>query len=55
MIVIEATTYENLLLEPTTFEETMSTPNKIKWEEVINFEFHSLMKNATWTLTELPP
>jgi hypothetical protein len=43
MIAIEATTYENLLLKPTTFEEAMSTPNKIIWEEAINFEFHSLM------------
>jgi hypothetical protein len=47
MIIIEVTTDENLLLELTSFEEAMSTPNKIKWEEVINSKFHSLMKNET--------
>jgi hypothetical protein len=54
MIVIEATIDEKLLLEPTSFEEATSTPNKIKWEEIINFEFHSLMQNETWTLLDLP-
>jgi hypothetical protein len=51
MIVIEVTIDENLLLKPTSFEESMSTLNKIKWEETFNFEFHSLMQNETWTLT----
>jgi hypothetical protein len=54
MIVIETTIDEKLLLEPTSFEEAMSTHNKIKWEEIINYEFHSLMQNETWTLTDLP-
>jgi hypothetical protein len=48
MIAIEATTDENLLLKPTSFEEAMSTLNKVKWEEAINSEFHSLMQNETW-------
>jgi hypothetical protein len=55
MIAIETTIDENLLLKPTFFEEAMSTPNKVKWEEAINFEFHSLMPNETWTLIDLPP
>jgi FtsZ-interacting cell division protein YlmF len=54
VIAIEVTIDENLLLKPTSFEEAMSTLNKVKWEEAINFEFHSLMQNETWTLTDLP-
>jgi hypothetical protein len=55
MIAIKATIDENLFLKPISFKEAMSTPNNIKWEETINFEFHSLMQNETWTLTHLPP
>ncbi len=54
MIVIEVTTDENLLLEPTSSEKAMSTPNKIRWEEAINSKFYSLMQNETWTLIDLP-
>jgi hypothetical protein len=54
MIAIEVTTDENLLLEPISSEEAMSTPNKIKWEEAINSKFHSLTQNKTWKLIDLP-
>jgi hypothetical protein len=36
MIVIEVIKDENLLLEPTSFEKSMSIPNMIMWEEKIN-------------------
>jgi hypothetical protein len=36
MIVIEATKDENLLLEPTTFEKSISIPAMIMREETIN-------------------
>jgi hypothetical protein len=36
MIVIETTKDENLLLEPTTFEKSMSIHDMIMWEETIN-------------------
>jgi hypothetical protein len=42
MIVIEATADENLLLEPNSLEKAMSTPNKIKWDKVIN----SILKSS---------
>jgi hypothetical protein len=47
MIIIKATKDENLLLEPTTFEKSMSIPGTIKWEEIINSRFNSWMQNET--------
>jgi hypothetical protein len=47
MIIIEARKDENLLLEPTTFEKSMSIPSMIKWEETINSKFNSWLQNET--------
>jgi hypothetical protein len=47
MIVIEAKKDENLLLEPTIFEKSMSIHGMIKWEETINSKFNSWMQNET--------
>jgi len=43
-----------ILEEPQTFEEAITCEDKDKWKEAMDLEFNSLMKNSTWTLTELP-
>lgn len=39
---------------PLTIEEAKQRPDWPKWKEAIKNEYHSLMKNNTWTLCELP-
>ena len=47
--------YANLLdSEPLTREEAISSPAAKQWESAMKDEYDSLMKNNTWTLTELP-
>ncbi|UYV73987.1 hypothetical protein LAZ67_11001719 [Cordylochernes scorpioides] len=41
-------------LEPVTYEEAMSSKDKINWEIAMNEEKQALIKNKTWELMDLP-
>ncbi|UYV67916.1 hypothetical protein LAZ67_5002493 [Cordylochernes scorpioides] len=41
-------------LEPVTYEEAMSSKDKINWEITMNEEKQALIKNKTWELMDLP-
>lgn len=45
----------NQIIEPTTMKEAMESPQSKEWKIATNQEYHSLMKNETWELVELPP
>lgn len=40
--------------EPETFEEALSGPDKIKWEQAMDEEIRSLEENHTWEIVDLP-
>jgi hypothetical protein len=46
---------EDILLEPESFEEAVTSPQKQAWLTAMREEYKSLMQNDTWTLYELPP
>ena len=41
-------------VEPTTYNEAMSSAEKEPWSKAMNEETSALKKSGTWTLTELP-
>ena len=41
--------------DPLSYEEALSSPQSKEWQDAINSEFQSLLKNDTWELTILPP
>ncbi|GBP22474.1 Retrovirus-related Pol polyprotein from transposon TNT 1-94 [Eumeta japonica] len=43
------------LTDPQTVEEALASPQAADWKQAMNEEYASLMKNKTWSLTELPP
>ena len=40
--------------EPTCFQEAMNMDDSVKWEQAMQSEYDSIMKNKTWDLVELP-
>ncbi|KAH9120221.1 hypothetical protein AeMF1_007508, partial [Aphanomyces euteiches] len=40
---------------PLSFSDVDKSPNRLKWLEATQDEYESLVKNGTWTLTDLPP
>jgi len=40
---------------PSTVSEALEGPDARNWEEAMDSEMESILKNDTWTLTELPP
>ncbi|GBP97192.1 Retrovirus-related Pol polyprotein from transposon TNT 1-94 [Eumeta japonica] len=42
------------LTDPQTVEEALASPQAADWKQAMNEEYASLMKNKTWSLTELP-
>lgn len=45
----------SILTEPTTYKEALSCPDASKWQDAINEELNSLIKNKTWEHVSLPP
>ena len=43
-----------LVQEPKSYEEAVAGPDANEWKEAMNKEHQSLLKNQTWSLTELP-
>lgn len=43
------------LTDPQTVEEALASPQATEWKRAMDEEYSSLMKNKTWTLTDLPP
>ena len=41
--------------EPSTYEEAMKTEHFAEWQEAMDIEYESLMKNKVWVLCEMPP
>lgn len=41
--------------DPQTVEEALTSPQGAEWKKAMDDEYCSLMKNETWTLTDLPP
>ena len=41
--------------EPQTIKEALSGPNAHEWKKAMDAEYQALLKNKTWTLTQLPP
>ena len=42
-------------VEPRSFEEATTSPEKVKWEEAMKWEMESLKHHNTWELVNLPP
>lgn len=42
------------LSDPQSVEEAMSSPHAAEWKKAMDEEYNSLMKNNTWSLTDLP-
>ena len=40
--------------EPTTYEETVESPENEKWKTAMQSEYNSVIKNDTWKLVKLP-
>ena len=45
---------QEFLQEPTTLKEALNSSAKDKWQEALDNEYVSLMKNQAWNLVELP-
>lgn len=45
----------NAIYEPKSYQEVLNDANKEKWIEAMNEEIHSMLKNETWELCDLPP
>lgn len=43
------------LTDPQTVEEVLTSSQAAEWKRAMDEEYSSLMKNKTWSLTELPP
>lgn len=43
------------LTDPQTVDEALTSPQASEWKKAMDEEYASLMKNKTWTLTDLPP
>ena len=43
------------LTDPQTVEQALTSPQATEWKRAMDEEYTSLMKNKTWTLTDLPP
>ena len=41
--------------EPTSYEEAMTTPERVQWDQATDEELKSLVENRTWIAEELPP
>ena len=50
---LNADTFENTE-EPTTIQEALNSSAKVKWNEALDSEYTSLIKNRAWNLVELP-
>ena len=44
----------NLADEPKTTSEALARPDASKWQQAMDTEFDSLIKNKTWELVDLP-
>lgn len=42
-------------VEPQSYQEALSSPDRQHWEKAIKEELDSISQNQTWTLKELPP
>lgn len=42
------------LTDPQTVEEALSSPQASEWRQAMDQEYNSLIKNQTWSLTDLP-
>jgi hypothetical protein len=46
--------FDDLPVEPETYEEAMASPEKEQWIAAMHEEYQSLLINDTWSLVELP-
>lgn len=48
-------TQENIIVEPTTYDQAMSGPQAEQWRAAMQCEYDSLMENDVWKLVDRPP
>lgn len=45
---------QKILDEPSSYEEAMASPNRLKWQAAMQAEYDSLLSNGVWRLVERP-